>query len=85
MVIILDGERLAKFNELEKELKQFHIDEIGKSYIPIAKFKEFYEDLQDFCFGEIELKKAIVEVCIITTKLISIRLMRNLRNLRRVF
>lgn len=81
----IDDERWAKFDELEKELKQFHIDEIGKSYIPIAKFKEFYEDLQDFCFGEIELKKAIVEVCIITTKLISIRLMRNLRNLRRVF
>lgn len=81
----IDDERWAKFNELEKELKQFHIDEIGKSYIPIAKFKEFYEDLQDFCFGEIELKKAIVEVFIIMTKLISIRLMRNLRNLRRVF
>lgn len=54
----IDDERWAKFNELEKELKQFHIDEIGKSYIPIAKFKEFYEDLQDFCFGEIELKKS---------------------------
>lgn len=54
----IDDERWAKFDELEKELKQFHIDEIGKSYIPIAKFKEFYEDLQDFCFGEIELKKS---------------------------
>lgn len=54
----IDDERWAKFNELEKELKQFHIDEIGKSYIPIAKFKEFYEGLQDFCFGEIELKKS---------------------------
>lgn len=55
----IDGERLAKFNELEKKLKQFHIDKIGKSYIP-TKLQEFYEDLQDFCFGEIELKKAIV-------------------------
>lgn len=54
----IDDERWAKFDELEKELKQFHIDEIDKSYIPIAKFKEFYEDLQDFCFGEIELKKS---------------------------
>lgn len=54
----IDDERWAKFNELEKELKQFHIDEIGKSYIPIAKFKEFYDGLQDFCFGEIELKKS---------------------------
>ncbi len=53
----IDDERLAKFNELEKELKQFHIDKIGKSYIPI-KLQEFYEDLQDFCFGEIELKKS---------------------------
>lgn len=54
----IDDERWAKFNELEKELKQFNSDEIGKSYIPIAKFKEFYEGLQDFCFGEIELKKS---------------------------
>lgn len=54
----IDDERLAKFNELEKELKQFNSNEIGKSYIPIAKFKEFYEGLQDFCFGEIELKKS---------------------------
>lgn len=54
----IDDERWAKFNELEKELKQFNSNEIGKSYIPIAKFKEFYEDLQDFCFGEIELKKS---------------------------
>lgn len=54
----IDDERWTKFDELEKELKQFHIDEIDKSYIPIAKFKEFYEDLQDFCFGEIELKKS---------------------------
>lgn len=53
----IDGERLAKFNELEKELKQFHIDEIGKSYIP-TKLQEFYENLQDFCFGEIELEKS---------------------------
>lgn len=54
----IDDERWAKFNELEKELKQFNSNEIGKSYIPIAKFKEFYEGLQDFCFGEIELKKS---------------------------
>lgn len=54
----IDGERWAKFNELEKKLKQFNSNEIGKSYIPIAKFKEFYEGLQDFCFGEIELKKS---------------------------
>lgn len=53
----IDDERWAKFDELEKELKQFHIDEIGKSYIPI-KLQEFYENLQDFCFGEIELKKS---------------------------
>ena len=53
----IDDERWAKFNELEKELKQFHIDEIGKSYIP-TKLQEFYENLQDFCFGEIELEKS---------------------------
>lgn len=54
----IDDERWAKFDEFERKLKQFNSNEIGKSYIPIAKFKEFYEDLQDFCFGEIELKKS---------------------------
>ena len=53
----IDDERWAKFNELEKELKQFNSNEIGKSYIP-TKLQEFYENLQDFCFGEIELKKS---------------------------
>lgn len=53
----IDGERWAKFNELEKKLKQFNSNEIGKSYIPI-KLQEFYENLQDFCFGEIELEKS---------------------------
>lgn len=53
----IDDERWAKFNELEKELKQFNSNEIGKSYIPI-KLQEFYENLQDFCFGEIELEES---------------------------
>lgn len=54
----IDDERWAKFDDIERKLKQFNSNEIGKSYIPIAKFKEFYEDLQDFCFGDIELEKS---------------------------